>query len=89
MSGTINRRALLAGALGAPLAASLPAAERQYSGLTDLRLSDDEMLRCFIKLRSSLDDRVTMGWVDAVNYAFVEGVTYPLYRPPPSARCAR
>ncbi len=80
MSATINRRTLLAGALGAPLAASLPAAAQEYSGLADLDLSDDEMLHYFVKLRSSLDDRVTMGWVDAVNYAFVDGVTYPLYR---------
>ncbi len=82
MNTNLNRRAVLAGALGAPFLAGLaPGAQAdEYSGLTDLDLSDDEMLHYFIKLRSSLDDRVTMGWVDAVNYAFVDGVTYPLYR---------
>jgi len=82
MNTKLNRRSVLAGALGAPfLAGMAPGAQAdEYSGLTDLDLSDDEMLHYFIKLRSSLDDRVTMGWVDAVNYAFVDGVTYPLYR---------
>jgi len=82
MNTKLNRRSVLAGALGAPfLAGMAPGAHAdEYSGLTDLDLSDDEMLHYFIKLRSSLDDRVTMGWVDAVNYAFVDGVTYPLYR---------
>ncbi|MCY4477250.1 MAG: DUF1838 family protein [Gammaproteobacteria bacterium] len=82
MNANLNRRSLLAGALGAPFLAGLaPGAHAdEYSGLTDLDLSDDEMLHYFVKLRSSLDDRVTMGWVDAVNYAFVDGVTYPLYR---------
>ncbi len=80
MSRNFNRRSVLAGALGAPLLAGLPAQAQNYQGLTDLELSDEEMLRMFVKIRGSLDDRVTMGWVDAVNYAFVEGVTYPMYR---------
>ncbi|MCY4166273.1 MAG: DUF1838 family protein [Gammaproteobacteria bacterium] len=82
MDTKLNRRMVLAGALGAPLLAGLPAGAQagEYSGLTDLDLSDDEMLRYFVKLRGSLDDRVTMGWVDAVNYAFIDGVTYPMYR---------
>ena len=82
MNINLNRRSVLAGALGAPfLAGMAPGAQAgEYSGLTDLDLSDDEMLHYFIKLRCSLDDRVTMGWVDAVNYAFIDGVTYPMYR---------
>ena len=80
MNTRFNRRTVLAGALGAPLLASLPAGAADHSGLVDLDLGDEEMLRLFLKLRYSLDERVTMGWVDAVNYAFVEGVTYPLYR---------
>ena len=82
MNTNMNRRSLLAGALGAPFLAGLaPGAQAgEYSGLTDLDLSDDEMLHYFIKLRCSLDDRVTMGWVDAVNYAFIDGVTHPMYR---------
>ncbi|MYH33763.1 MAG: DUF1838 domain-containing protein [Gammaproteobacteria bacterium] len=82
MNTNLNRRSLLAGAIGAPFLAGLaPGAHAdEYSGLTDLNLSDDEMLYYFIKLRSSHDDRVTMGWVDAVNYAFIDGVTHPMYR---------
>ena len=82
MNQHINRRSVLAGALGAPFLAGIaPAAQGNgYSGLTDLDLSDEEMLHYFIKLRCSLDDRVTMGWVDAVNYAFIDGVTHPMYR---------
>ena len=82
MNINLNRRSVLAGALGVPFLAGMAPGARaeEYSGLTDLDLSDDEMLHYFIKLRSSLDDRVTMGWVDAVNYAFVDGVTYPMYR---------
>lgn len=82
MNINLNRRSVLAGALGVPFLAGMAPGARaeEYSGLTDLELSDDEMLHYFIKLRSSLDDRVTMGWVDAVNYAFVDGVTYPMYR---------
>ena len=82
MNKQFNRRSVLAGALGAPFAASLSAGAgaSESPGLVDLDLSDDDMLRYFLKLRSSLDDRVTMGWVDAVNYAFVGGVTYPMYR---------
>lgn len=82
MHTNLNRRSVLAGALGAPFLAGMPpgAQAGEYSGLTDLDLGDDEMLHYFIKLRCSLDDRVTMGWVDAVNYAFIDGVTYPMYR---------
>lgn len=80
MSTSIDRRSLLAGALGAPLLAGLPAGAREKQGLADIQLGDEEMLRLFVKLRYSLDDSVTMGWIDAVNYAFVEGVTHPLYR---------
>ncbi|MDE0455112.1 MAG: DUF1838 family protein [Gammaproteobacteria bacterium] len=82
MNTNLNRRSVLAGALGVPFLAGLaPGAQaEEYSGLTDLDLTDDEMLHYFVKLRSSLDDRVTMGWVDAVNYAFIDGVTYPMYR---------
>ncbi len=80
MSTMIKRRALLAGALATPLLGALPAQAKGYATLTDLDLTDDEMLQLFVKLRYSLDDRVTVGWVDAVNYAFVQGETFPLYR---------
>ena len=82
MNSHLNRRSVLAGALGAPFLAGVAPGARadEYSGLTDLDLSDEEMLHYFIKLRCSLDDRVTMGWVDAVNYAFIDGVTHPMYR---------
>jgi hypothetical protein len=80
MTTAIDRRALLAGALGTSLLALRPAAAQDYPTLADIELSDREMLELFVKLRYSLDDRITIGWVDAVNYAFIEGETYPLYR---------
>ena len=80
MSKIIKRRALLAGALATPLLSALPAEANDYATLADIDLTDDEMLQLFVKLRYSLDDRVTVGWVDAVNYAFVQGETFPLYR---------
>jgi len=80
MSTAIDRRALLAGALGASLPAIKPAVADDYPTLTDIELSEEKMLELFIKLRYSLDDRITIGWVDAVNYAFIDGETFPLYR---------
>ena len=44
------------------------------------QLSNPQLLRAFVKLRASTDSRLTIGWVDAVNYAFIEGETFPLYR---------
>ena len=46
MNQHINRRSVLAGALGAPFLAGIaPGAQADgYSGLTDLELSDEEML---------------------------------------------
>lgn len=80
MSGLLDRRSLLAGAAGLPLLSALPAQAADEPILTDVELGDDELLEAFIKMRYSLDDRVTIGWVDAVNYGFAEGDTFPLYR---------
>ena len=80
MTTGIDRRALLAGALGSSLLALRPLAAKDYPTLTDIELSDEQMLELFVKLRLSLDDRITIGYVDAVNYAFAAGETYPLYR---------
>lgn len=82
MTGSLDRRAVLAGAAGLGLgAAAWPGRAAAADGLlVDVQLDDAALLEHFIKLRQSLDDRVTIGWVDAVNYAFVDGATFPLYR---------
>jgi hypothetical protein len=33
-----------------------------------------------MKLRARTDERIAIGWMDAVTYAFIEGETFPLYR---------
>ena len=45
-----------------------------------VKLTDTQLLAAFVKLRASIDSRLTIGWVDAVNYGFIEGETFPLYR---------
>lgn len=50
------------------------------TGGTAVPMSDVDLLTAFAKIRYALDDRVTMGWVDAITYAFIDGATYPLYR---------
>jgi hypothetical protein len=77
-----SRRSLIrsgiATALAMPLAHAFAAARGPSLG--DLRLDDATLLEAFMKLRGSTDGRITIGWIDAVNYAFVEGETFPLYR---------
>lgn len=43
-------------------------------------LDDAALMRNFMKLRGSTDSRLTIGWMDALNFAFVEGETWPMYR---------
>ena len=50
------------------------------TGGTAVPMNDAELLTAFAKARYALDDRVTIGWVDATTYAFIDGATYPLYR---------
>lgn len=50
------------------------------NGGTAVVMSDSDLLTAFAKVRHALDDRLTMGWVDAITYAFIDGATYPLYR---------
>lgn len=45
-----------------------------------LALDDATLMRSFMKLRGATDGRLTIGWMDAVNYAFVDGATWPMYR---------
>jgi hypothetical protein len=49
-------------------------------GGAPVALDDEALLSAFVKARHALDERVTCGWMDATTYAFVDGVTYPLYR---------
>lgn len=88
-----SRRNLLAGT--AALALAAPLAEGRASGSASKRaardkltlsapvpvtLGDAALLNAFMKLRGATDSRLTIGWVDAVNYGFVDGETFPLYR---------
>jgi hypothetical protein len=43
-------------------------------------LDDAALLTAFMKLRSSSDGRLTVGWMDAVTHAFIDGESFPLYR---------
>lgn len=80
----INRRdALLSTAALIGGASAVPAIARSAVALTGgaaVTMTDADLLTAFAKARYALDDRVTMGWVDAITYAFIDGATYPLYR---------
>ncbi|MCP5471791.1 MAG: DUF1838 family protein [Steroidobacteraceae bacterium] len=45
-----------------------------------LALDDAALMRSFMKLRGATDGRLTIGWMDAANHAFVDGATWPMYR---------
>lgn len=83
---SLTRRDALLGAstvlAGTSLHAS--AAERgaapSTKGGVPVTMSDEALLNAFAKARFALDDRLTIGWVDATTYAFIEGAIYPLYR---------
>lgn len=80
MRTALDRRSLLAGLSGLPLLVAGPVRAGAPAVLTDLELPDEALLEYFVKLRYSLDDRITIGWVDAVNYGYSRGETFPLYR---------
>lgn len=50
------------------------------TGGASVQMTDAALLTAFAKMRYALDDQVTIGWVDATTYAFIDGATYPLYR---------
>ena len=64
----------LAAAGSAATTASANAATRP------LALDDAALMRSFMKLRGATDGRLTIGWMDAANHAFVDGATWPMYR---------
>jgi hypothetical protein len=86
----VSRRSLLSGAaalaLGAPLPPSAAAAvtqradPRKPSDWVPVTLADPALLAAFMKVRGATDSRLTIGWVDAVTYAFINGEAFPLYR---------
>lgn len=80
MGLSLDRRSLLAGLSGVPLLAAGTSRAAGPAVLTDIELADDTLVDYFLKLRYSLDDRITIGWVDAVNYGYSAGETFPLYR---------
>jgi hypothetical protein len=88
---TTDRRGLLLG-LGsaALLGATAPAEAGQplwpmsaagtAATLRPAPLDDATLMHTFMKLRGATDGRLTIGWMDAVNYAFIDGETWPMYR---------
>jgi Protein of unknown function (DUF1838) len=88
---TTDRRGLMLG-LGsaALLGATAPAGAGQSmlpmaaagtaATLRAAPLDDAALMHTFMKLRGATDGRLTIGWMDAVNYAFIDGETWPMYR---------
>jgi len=83
---TFDRRTLLAGSLGAvmtaPLAAgaAAPAAALSTAVPRAVPMTDAQMVDAFMKMRAATDGRLVIGWLDGVNYAFIDGETFPMYR---------
>jgi hypothetical protein len=87
-----SRRDLLAGAaaltVAAPLAVGSPASGKHRDSCdvpalaapVPVALDDAALMSALMKLRGATDARLTIGWVDAVSYGFVDGETFPLYR---------
>lgn len=73
--------AAVAGAVPSPVAgAKGRAAGASAATIRAVALDDAALMRTFMKLRGATDERLTIGWMDAVNYAFVDGETWPMYR---------
>jgi hypothetical protein len=83
---TTDRRSLMLGLGSATLlgatarAAQKPGAAGTASTLRAVPLDDATLMNRFMKLRGATDGRLTIGWMDAVNYAFIDGETWPMYR---------
>ncbi len=84
-----SRRGFLGAAAIAALGGALPlAAQARQREPADapspnpvpVVLDDAALLTTFMKLRNSTDGRLTIGWMDAVTHAIIEGETFPLYR---------
>jgi hypothetical protein len=89
-----ERRRMMMGAAGiagaAPIGALLAGAARAGAAQSHgprstvtaqpLALSGAALMNAVMKLKASTDERITIGWVDAVNYGFIEGEAIPLYR---------
>lgn len=73
-SGLLASAGTLAGAGASARGTSGP------TGGVPVAMSDEALVTAFAKARHALDDRLTIGWVDATTYAFIDGATYPLYR---------
>lgn len=88
MTNTDRRSLLLslgsgAALAGASLGAAPAGARTAANAASTIRpepLDDATLMRTFMKLRGATDSRLTIGWMDAVNYAFVDGETWPMYR---------
>ncbi len=77
--------ATLIGAAAGPASAQFNGAMSQAAAgsaasIRPAPLDDATLMRTFMKMRGATDGRLTIGWVDAVNYAFIDGETWPMYR---------
>ncbi len=83
---TLDRRALLAGSLGVAAttlvrpATAVAAASISTAAPGPVTMSDAQRVDAFMKMRSATDGRLTIGWLDGMNYAFIDGQTFPMYR---------
>ncbi len=81
----IPRRHLLMNGVAAASVVSLIGAQPALSATSpstpqNLDWSGTDLLRAFVKARSSLNEEFTIGWVDASTYAVMGAETAPLYR---------
>jgi hypothetical protein len=82
----LDRRTLLSGSIGmaamtlAPAANAVPAASLSTAAPRPVTMTDAQRVDAFMKMRSATDGRLTIGWLDGMNYAFIEGETFPMYR---------
>jgi hypothetical protein len=83
---SLDRRAMLSGAIGigaiafGPAASAVPAASLSTAAPRPVTMTDAQRVEAFMKMRSATDGRLTIGWLDGMNYAFIDGETFPMYR---------
>jgi hypothetical protein len=85
--GLLARRAVLAGTVasaalqaGSSWAAGARADPPDSLGNEAVPLSDTDLLAALVRLRGSLDGRVTAGWLESWRYAVIDGEAWPLCR---------
>jgi hypothetical protein len=86
VAGLLPRRALLAGSMASAALGAAPARAASGMDLPDrlgndaVPLSDTDLLAALVRLRGSVDGRVTAGWLESWRYAVIDGEAWPLCR---------